>query len=114
MLASARARIEQDEIPLGLDKLRELLELDPENTEALTLKASAERRRNEKQAGKWVELAKSHLSNSDIPAARHAVQEALTSRPGDREAMKLLGEIDGKSLRRKVFASRRNSSMGPQ
>jgi len=101
LLASARTRIDQEEIPLGLDKLRELLELDPENSEALALKASAERRRNEKQAGKWVELAKSHFSNFDIPAARHAVQEALTSRPGDREAIKLLGEIDAQELEAK-------------
>lgn len=112
LLASARARIDQEEIPLGLDKLRELLELDPENSEALTLKASAERRRNEKQAGKWVELAKSHLHNFDIPAARHAVREALTSRPGDREAIKLLGEIDAQELEAKRVREQKEQLYG--
>ena len=33
LLESARARMEQEEIPLALDKIREVLELDPQNAE---------------------------------------------------------------------------------
>ena len=98
LLESARARIEQDEIPLGLDKLHELLEIDPENTDALALKASTEKRRSEAQAGRWMELANTHLANGDFSAAKHAVQEALSSRPGDPRAIELQRKIDGVEL----------------
>src|SRR5215472_13785636 len=49
LLESARARMEQDEIPLALDKLREVLELDPQNSEALAMRDTMERQRSEAQ-----------------------------------------------------------------
>jgi serine/threonine protein kinase len=101
LLQSARARIEQDEIPLGLDKLRELIELDPDNSEALALRATTEKQRSEAQAGKWIELANTHLDNYDFSAARQSAQEALTSRPGDPRALVLLSRIDSIELEAK-------------
>jgi serine/threonine-protein kinase len=94
LIESARARIEQDEIPLGLDKLREVLALDPENLDALALKAATESKRSEDQAVRWVELGTTHLDNCDFVAARHAAQEALASRPGDARALELLTRIE--------------------
>jgi serine/threonine protein kinase len=94
LMESARARIEQDEIPLGLDKLREVLELDPENTDALALRRTSEKKRSEAQAEKWLQLANTHLDNRDFSAARQAVQEALASKHGDPSALALLGHID--------------------
>jgi serine/threonine protein kinase len=94
LMESARARIEQDEIPLGLDKLRELLELDPENSDALALKTATEKTKGEAQAGKWIDLANTHLGNWDFAAARHAAEEALASRAGDSRALALLSRID--------------------
>ena len=94
LMESARARIEQDEIPLALDKLREVLVLDPDNVDALALKAATESKRSEAQAARWVELGTTHLENCDFVAARHAAQEALASRVGDARALELLGRID--------------------
>jgi len=94
LLESARARVEQDEIALGLDKLRELLELDPENTEALALRQQVERQRSEALTGKWIDLAQTHLANRDFAAARQAVQEAVKSRNGDARAMDLMQQIE--------------------
>ncbi len=94
LIESARARIEQGEIALGLDKLREALELDPENAEARGLKAATENKRSEAQAERWVELGRTHLDNCDFGAARHAVQEALASRAGDVRALELLNRIE--------------------
>jgi serine/threonine protein kinase len=94
LMESARARIEQDEIPLALDKLREVLVLDPDNVDALALKTATESRRSEAQAAKWVELGTTHLDNCDFVAARHAAQEALACRVGDTRAVELLGKID--------------------
>lgn len=94
LLEAARARIEQDEIALGVDKLREVLELDPENADALSLREHAEKQRSEAHIGKWLDLANTHLANRDFAAARHAVEEVRKTRNGDFRALDLLQQID--------------------
>ena len=94
LLESARARIEQDEIALALDKLREALELDPQNPDALAMREAMEKQRHETQIAKWLELAHTHLGNRDFSAARNAVKEVLTIRSGDRRALDLLEQIE--------------------
>jgi serine/threonine-protein kinase len=94
LLESARARSEQDEVPLALDKIREVLELDPENVEALTLQKSIEERKNQVQVNKWLDLAVSHLENRDFRAARHAAEEVLAILPGDVRALEMLEKIE--------------------
>jgi serine/threonine protein kinase len=104
LLESARARMEQDEIPLALDKVREVLELDPENPDGLAMRVAMEKQRNETQIAKWLDLAHTHLDNRDFGAAMHAVQEVLTIRRGDTRALDLLEkiestEVDAKRIR---------------
>lgn len=94
LLESARARMEQEEIPLALDKLREVLELDPQNPDALAMRQTMEKQRSESLIAKWIDLAQTHLSNRDFVAARHAVQEVLAIRPGDTRALDLMVEIE--------------------
>ncbi len=94
LLESARARMEQDEIPLALDKIREVLELDPENPDALAMREAMEKQRSESQIAKWLELAQTHLSNRDFGAARSAAQEVLAINRGDARAMDLLEKIE--------------------
>ncbi len=94
LLESARARMEQDEIPLALDKIREVLELDPENPDALAMRHAMEKQRSESQIAKWLELAQTHLSNRDFGAARNAAQEVLAINRADARAMDLLEKIE--------------------
>ena len=94
LLESARARMEQDEIPLALDKIREVLELDPENPDALAMRQAMEKQRSESQIAKWLELAQTHLSNRDFGAARSAAQEVLAINRADARAMDLLEKIE--------------------
>ena len=94
LLESARARMEQDEIPLALDKIREVLELDPQNPDALAMRQAMEKQRNEGQIARWLELAQTHLSNRDFGAARNAAQEVLAIRRADARAMDLLEKIE--------------------
>ncbi len=94
LLESARARMEQDEIPLALDKIREVLELDPENAEAVALRQSMEKQRSESQIARWLELAQTHLANRDFGAARNAAQEVLALNRADSRAMDLLEKIE--------------------
>ena len=94
LLESARARMEQEEIPLALDKIREVLELDPQNSDALAMRGAMEKQRNENQIAKWLELAQTHLGNRDFSAARNAAQEVLAIRRADRRALDLLEQIE--------------------
>ena len=94
LLESARARMEQDEIPLALDKIREVLELDPENPDALAMRHAMEKQRNESQIARWLELAQTHLSNRDFGAARNAAKEVLAINRADARAMDLLEKIE--------------------
>src|SRR5262249_46368462 len=60
LLESARARYEEEEDPLALQKLQEVLQLDPANMTALSLKGKIEARRSERQIEKWMQLARQH------------------------------------------------------
>src|SRR5215813_5841782 len=94
LLESARARMEQNEIPLALDKVREVLELDAQNPDALAMRAAMEKQRSETQIAKWLELAQTHLGNRDFGAARNAAQEVLAIRAADSRALDLLEKIE--------------------
>jgi serine/threonine protein kinase len=94
LLESARARYEEEEDPLALQKLQEVLQLDPTNVKALGLKSKIEDRRSERQIEKWIQLAQQHASNRSYGHAREALQNALTLRPKDPRASKILKEIE--------------------
>ncbi len=94
LFEGAQTRAEQDEIPLALDKLREVLELDPENAEALAMTRRIEAQRNSAQISQWIALAKQHLQLQDFVEARQAVKEVLNIRYDDSDALHLLAAID--------------------
>ncbi|HEX8893947.1 MAG TPA: protein kinase [Terriglobales bacterium] len=94
LLETAHARMEQEEIPLALDKLRDVLELDPQNADALAMRELIKKQSSEAQIAKWFELAQTHLSNRDFDAARHAAREVLAIRLGDRRALDMLENIE--------------------
>ena len=74
LLDAARARFEEGEDPLALQKLQEALQIEPDNATALALKSKIENRRSEKQIDNWYRLAKQHIDNHAYP---HAFREAL-------------------------------------
>ena len=94
LLEAARTRLEQDEIPLALEKLQEILEIDPDNADAQTLRGSVEKQRNERQIEGWLNLAHRHLDRHDFAEARQALTEVLKMRPADAIALELLNESD--------------------
>ena len=49
LFEAAQTRLEQDEIPLALEKLQEILKIDPQNTEALKLRKRIEQQRSQQQ-----------------------------------------------------------------
>jgi serine/threonine protein kinase/Tfp pilus assembly protein PilF len=94
LLENARARYEEEEDPLALHKLQEVLQLDPTNVTALGLKSKIDDRRSERQIEKWIQLARQHVDNHSYGHAREALQNALGLRPKDVRASRLLKEIE--------------------
>jgi serine/threonine-protein kinase len=94
LLEAARTRLEQDEIPLALEKLQEILEIDPDNADAHALRRSVEKQRNERQIEGWLNLARRHLDRHDFAEARQALTEVLKIRSSDAVALELLDESE--------------------
>jgi serine/threonine-protein kinase len=94
LLDAARARFEEEEDPLALQKLQEALQIEPDNATALSLKSRIENRRSERQIDNWYRLARQHIDNHAYGHAREALQNVLQLRPGETRALQLLAEVD--------------------
>ncbi|MGO9268770.1 MAG: protein kinase domain-containing protein, partial [Terriglobia bacterium] len=94
LLDAARARFEEEEDPLALQKLQEALQIEPDNATALALQSRIENRRSERQIDNWYRLARQHIDNNAYPHAREALQNVLQLRPKEARALQLLAEVD--------------------
>jgi|HubBroStandDraft_1064217.scaffolds.fasta_scaffold00029_64 serine/threonine protein kinase len=94
LLDAARARFEEEEDPLALQKLQEALQIEPDNATALSLKSRIENRRSERQIDNWYRLARQHIDNHAYGHAREALQNVLQLRPQEARALQLLAEVD--------------------
>jgi eukaryotic-like serine/threonine-protein kinase len=94
LMDAAKARFEEEEDPLALQKLQEVLELEPDYVSALSLKGKIESRRSEKQIENWYRLARQHTDNHAYPHAREALQNVLQLRPKEARALQLIAEVD--------------------
>ncbi len=94
LLDAARARFEEEEDPLALQKLQEALQIEPDNATALALKSKIENRRSERQIDNWYRLARQHIENHAYGHAREALQNVLQLRPKEARALQLLSEVD--------------------
>jgi serine/threonine-protein kinase len=94
LLDAARARFEEEEDPLALQKLQEALQIEPDNATALTLKSRIENRRSERQIDNWYRLTRQHIENHAYGHAREALQNVLQLRPKEARALQLLAEVD--------------------
>jgi serine/threonine protein kinase len=94
LLDSARTRIEEEEYLLALQKIQEVLQLDPNNVSALGLQKSIERRQSEQKIDDWFRLARQHLEYYAFGHARSAMQNVLQLKGNDARALQMLAEID--------------------
>jgi serine/threonine-protein kinase len=94
LLDAAKARFEEEEDPLALQKLQEVLQMEPDNATALSLKEKIENRRSERQIDNWYRLARQHVDNHAYPHAREALQNVLQLRPKETRALQLIADID--------------------
>lgn len=94
LLDAARARFEEEEDPLALQKLQEALQIEPDNATALALKSKIESRRSERQIENWYRLARQHIDNHAYAHAREALQNVLQLLPKEARALQLLADVD--------------------
>jgi len=94
LLDAARARFEEEEDPLALQKLQEALQIEPDNAAALALKSKIENRRSERQIENWYRLARQHIDNHAYAHAREALQNVQQLQPRETRALQLLAEVD--------------------
>jgi eukaryotic-like serine/threonine-protein kinase len=94
LLDAAKARFEEEEDPLALQKLSEVLQIEPDNATALSLKSRIEGRRSERQIDSWYRLAKQHIENHAYPHAREALQSVVQLRPQEARALQMIVEVD--------------------
>jgi tRNA A-37 threonylcarbamoyl transferase component Bud32/cytochrome c-type biogenesis protein CcmH/NrfG len=94
LLAMAKARFDEQEDPLALQKIQEILQIEADNAAALGLKSKIESRRSERQIENWYRLAQQHMENRGYPHAREALQNVLQLRPKEERALQLLAEVE--------------------
>lgn len=94
LLETARARMEEQEYPLALQKVQEALQLAPTNADALALQGRIESKRTEGDIVAWLSLARQHIDGFAFSHAREALQRILQLRPKDGQALQLLSEVD--------------------
>ena len=94
LLETAHSRIEEEEYPLALQKLYEILQLDPAQPEALALKSKIEAQRTERELDEWFQLAGRCVEGCAFSDARDALQRILQRRPKEPRALQLLSEVN--------------------
>ncbi len=96
LFEAAQTRLEQDEIPLALEKLDEIRKIDPQNSEAIKLRKKIEQQRSQQQMNEWLDLARKHLDRHDFSEARRALKEVFNLKYDDPEAAALKTQIDNR------------------
>jgi eukaryotic-like serine/threonine-protein kinase len=94
LMESARTRLEEDEFPLALQKIQEVLEIDPVNPDAMSLRSVIEKQRSQRQTENWFRLVDQHIHNGSFAQARQGLEEILKLNPKDSKARDLLVDVD--------------------
>ena len=92
-LESARTRLEEEEFPLALQKVQEALDIEPDNPDAVSLRAAIEKQRNHRQTESWFRLVDQHLQDGAFPLARARLEQILKVSANDSKARGLLAEV---------------------
>jgi serine/threonine protein kinase len=94
LLESARARIQDGEYRLALQRVNEALQLEPRQEEALVLQHDIEARRAEADIVDWLRVGQQHLEKLSFAHARQAAQHILETRPGEERALQFVSQVE--------------------
>ena len=94
LFEAAQTRLEQNEFPLALAKLSEILKIDPDNVQARSRIKAIDEQLSQQQFSGWMKLARQHLDRSDFSGARHDLDEAIKLKYDDPDALRLRHDIE--------------------
>ena len=94
LLESARARIQDGEYRLALQRVHEALQLEPRLEDALVLQHDIEALRAEADIVDWLRVGRQHLDKFSFSHARQAAQRILEMRPGEERALQFLSQVE--------------------
>jgi serine/threonine protein kinase len=97
-LATARRYFEKEEYALALRRVSEIVDGSPPNRAALSLKSEIEDKIEESQIAESLERAIRQLDSGAFSESRRIIEDALSLRPGNSEAQRLLEETERKAL----------------
>ena len=93
-LQQATEFFQLEDYALALERVHDVLDLDPNNIDARTLQREIEERQSAKDVDSWMKLARQHMQAHNYERARQAVQSVLDARPTESGAHQLLAELD--------------------
>jgi len=96
LLESARARAQDGEYRLALQRVNEVLQLEPRQEDALVLQHDIEARRAEADIADWLRVGQQHLDKFSFSHARQAAQRILEMKPGEERALYFLQQVERK------------------
>jgi serine/threonine protein kinase len=94
LLEMARSRREENEFPLALQKIQDVLEIDPDNADALSLRQDVEKEMSNRQVENWFRLVEQHIHHRSFAQAREALQEILKLDSKNSRACELLVDVE--------------------
>jgi serine/threonine-protein kinase len=94
LLESASARIQDGEYRLALQRVHEVLQLEPRHEDALVLQHDIEARRAEADIADWLRVGQQHLDKFSFAHARQAAQRVLEAKPGEDRALHFLQQVE--------------------
>ncbi|WP_254063757.1 protein kinase [Granulicella sp. S190] len=94
LLASARARVQDGEDRLALQRVSEALDLDPRQEDALVLRHDIEARRAEADVVDWLRIGHQHLEKLSFVHAREVAQRILEAHPEEDRALRFISLVE--------------------
>ena len=96
LFEATQTRLEQNEIPLAIAKLSEILTLDRDNAQALSMMKAIDQRRIKQQLSGWMKRATDHMARNDFSEARLALSEVFKIQYDEPEGLRLRSEIEAR------------------
>jgi serine/threonine-protein kinase len=98
LLDEARLRISEGEYDFALPKVISVLEVEPSNVHAQSLKVQIERHRNAHQVEDWLRLAQQHFDNQLFTQARQAAREVMKIDASNTKAHEFTRRVQRREL----------------
>jgi serine/threonine protein kinase len=96
LLESARRRLDEDEYTLALQKVEEILQVDPTQSAALSMKSAIEAKHVERQSADLLQLAQQRIESHAYTEARQELQKILQINPNDSKVPAMLTEVENR------------------